>query len=955
MKTNLGHNIMTALYTFIFLNIQSLKTHKVLFEHLLLEEKATAFALNETFLTPKYKPTIKGYIMHRHDGPRDCLRANGGTAVAFKPNIPHRIIEMPKNLNLPEHNVTLLYLKHRTIAFATIYVRPGKPLPIDFIRYISDKYRHFIIMADINFHSRSKRAKSKFLDDIETNTHGEFIILPKPTRPVSQTTPDAVIISQTLITYSTIDVLDPIGSDHVPIKLQLEFPGAIQQTQNTRKIYRYTDAKWDDYRETIENKLQTIEEPTTPESLDETVDIITQTLKSAAEKHIPTTTITPHKPKLPPQYLNLIAASRRAHREYTRTHNLEALRLHRAYLRMTNNYLKAYKTRQWIKVCNSLGETSHPTKYWKTFHRLTGKTQRTPYPIIVDNQSPQTDIDKANTFANHFQDIFTPLPDCYMPIRVGNLIRQHSDPNSETLRPSINNRLPPNNPLTRPITMVEINQVAGRKRNTAPGFDTITYKLIKEAPPTFITILTTIYTFILRTGYFPIDWKYSKVLLFPKPNKPTSEITSYRPIQLTSTLSKILEKIIVNRLHEHLNENNLLPISQAGFRPNYSISDQLLRLTTAISNQFNKSLPSCLLTFDLEKAFDKVWHAGLLHKLHSFMLPECYIRYIHSFLTNRMAYISINESLSHPILLKSGVPQGSSLSPLLYLLYVADLPEIPNNVQTFQFADDTAFLALAPTIQGINRLLQNTIDSFSKWCRTWKLTINSGKTQTVVFLPPKSRSRTQRNPRKLNITVHGVPIKPSKTVKYLGVIFDTKLTWTPQLNHIVTKAKNRLNLLKRLVGTTWGLKPHTLINTYKVFMRPTLSHGHIAWLSAPIEFYEKLAIMERHALRLAYRIKLPSPTRLLYERIDFPHIRQHLEKIRTKYILKHIPESHPIILDIFQQDAENDSPAVYHNTAFDHLITLYCLTLAPNHPDQDIFAIYRPQELSQDIYPSQAQ
>ena len=92
MKTNMGHNIMTALYTFIFLNIQSLKTHKVLFEHLLLEEKATAFALNETFLTPKYKPTIKGYIMHRHDGPRDCLRANGGTAIAFKPNIPHRII-----------------------------------------------------------------------------------------------------------------------------------------------------------------------------------------------------------------------------------------------------------------------------------------------------------------------------------------------------------------------------------------------------------------------------------------------------------------------------------------------------------------------------------------------------------------------------------------------------------------------------------------------------------------------------------------------------------------------------------------------------------------------------------------------------------------------------------------------------------------------------------------------
>ena len=103
--------------------------------------------------------------------------------------------------------------------------------------------------------------------------------------------------------------------------------------------------------------------------------------------------------------------------------------------------------------------------------------------------------------------------------------------------------------------------------------------------------------------------------MFPKPEKPLHNLSSYRPIQLTSALSKTLEKILVKRLHSHLDHHNLLPIYQAGFRPHFSINDQLLRLINTITNHYNTSRPSCLLLFDLEKAFDKVWHDGLLFKL----------------------------------------------------------------------------------------------------------------------------------------------------------------------------------------------------------------------------------------------------------------------------------------------------------------------------------------------------
>jgi len=147
------------------------------------------------------------------------------------------------------------------------------------------------------------------------------------------------------------------------------------------------------------------------------------------------------------------------------------------------------------------------------------------------------------------------------------------------------------------------------------GIDSITYRHTKEGPPSLLILLAAIYTFILRTGYIPADWKTSKTLMFLKPNKPSDSVASYRPIQLTPTLSKILERILVHRLHTHLQDRQLLPDQQAGFRPRYSIQDQLLRLTNHITNQHNTCKPSCLVLFDLEKAFDKVWHQGLIWKL----------------------------------------------------------------------------------------------------------------------------------------------------------------------------------------------------------------------------------------------------------------------------------------------------------------------------------------------------
>ena len=187
-----------------------------------------------------------------------------------------------------------------------------------------------------------------------------------------------------------------------------------------------------------------------------------------------------------------------------------------------------------------LSTLSHPTKFWTKFHQLTGKYQRTTYPLISNNQPLTSDQEKADAFADFFQTIFTPTITPYRTA-LHNRIEILYTNQPPYLQSSLQHRLE-DTPLTSPITANDIQSVIHSKRNTAPGFDNITYKLIKSSPLIVHTLLATVYNFILRTGYYPQHWKVSKTLLFIKPHKPTSNLSSYRPIQLTSCFSKIFEK-----------------------------------------------------------------------------------------------------------------------------------------------------------------------------------------------------------------------------------------------------------------------------------------------------------------------------------------------------------------------------------------------------------------------------
>ena len=201
-----------------------------------------------------------------------------------------------------------------------------------------------------------------------------------------------------------------------------------------------------------------------------------------------------------------------------------------------------------------------------------------------------------------------------------------------------------------------------------------------------------------------------------KPGKPKSEITSYRPLSLTSCLGKILEKIITNRIKDRCNENNIINKQENGFRSKRNTNDNLFKLTQSLKQNINNGFVTSAVFLDVEKAFDQVWHAGLLHKMKKFGIDQNLLRWINSFLCERSISIKIKDIKSDFFSPKHGVPQGSPLSPILFTIYVSDIPQ-PENVQTTtlsQFADDIALWAYGRNIIMSQYKIQKHLNKIAK-------------------------------------------------------------------------------------------------------------------------------------------------------------------------------------------------------------------------------------------------
>lgn len=300
--------------------------------------------------------------------------------------------------------------------------------------------------------------------------------------------------------------------------------------------------------------------------------------------------------------------------------------------------------------------------------------------------------------------------------------------------------------------------------------------------------------------------------------------SSYRPISLLSSLSKLLERILLKRLNKHIDDNDLIPNHQFGFRKAHSTTQQLYRVTRLVKMNLARHKSTGMTTLDIEKAYDTTWHDGLIHKMLKFKFPLPLIKIIKSFLSNRYFYVQIYGENSSQFLIPAGLPQGSSLSPSLYNLYTSDL-KVPRNTTIAQFADDTAIITSHSRAQPIINTIEESFKAISQYYFQWKIKINESKSKSIFFT--RRRAKRFLPHRKLQLNNNEIPW--SNSIKYLGMELDKKLTYSKHIGCTKLKALSYIRILYPFINRKSKLNFGNKLLIFKNIFHPMLLYASPVW------------------------------------------------------------------------------------------------------------------------------
>ena len=360
--------------------------------------------------------------------------------------------------------------------------------------------------------------------------------------------------------------------------------------------------------------------------------------------------------------------------------------------------------------------------------------------------------------------------------------------------------LPPTSQLPTPLVQLNNIQIdrsdvyealSNLDKTKAVGCDSIHPSILKTCATTLLEPIFHLFTLCLRTSSIPLEWKLHKIKPIPKKGNLLA-VNNYRPISLLCILSKMLESIIFNKIINFIQPQ--LSKSQFGFLRNRSCLSQLLTSLASIYEAVDNRNQVDVLYLDFRKAFDSVPHQELLYKLWQMGITGSLWSWFKCYLSSRSHYVCIDGINSSSLPVRSGVPQGSILGPLLFLIYINDLPNVITNTACYMFADDTKFIK---SISCFNDHLQfqQDIISVETWCQTWKLPLNFSKCNSLRF------TLAQHQSDDFKYTLNNELIQPAQSQRDLGIITTVNLTWADHYNHVCSKAYRSLNLIRRTIST----------------------------------------------------------------------------------------------------------------------------------------------------------
>ena len=485
------------------------------------------------------------------------------------------------------------------------------------------------------------------------------------------------------------------------------------------------------------------------------------------------------------------------------------------------NYLKSISKKAYFckhfDLCK--GNLKATWKLIGTLIKRKTKGQTTPLRIVRNNKTYTNNDDIADQFNKHFINVGP-----YLASKIAN----------SSVNPTRYISFSPSSSFAMStVTETQVSSLFKALDVNKSSID-IPNKLLKLAAEPLSVPFTKIYNQSIEIGIVPNILKVSQVTPVYK-NGDVTDPGNYRPISTLSPFSKVFERLIYNQLNSFLEKHDIMYKYQFGFRKGYSTEQTILELTDTLKKAMDKKLVTCGLFLDFSNAFDTVNHNILLSKLYHYGIRGTPFKWFENYLSNRTQFVKIGNTKSNCETITCGIPQGSTLGPLLFLLYINDLPNCSNKLSFRIFADDTNMFYTSANLQHLESVMNEELKLVFNYCTTNKLSINLTKTNYMVI----SSSRIGGH-----IHVHNIERKSQ--IKYLGVFIDQNLHWGPQIQHINNKLMRNVGIINKL---RYYVDVHTLKQLYYSFIYPYLTYGITSWGSACKARLQKIKTKQNRCVR----------------------------------------------------------------------------------------------------------
>ena len=664
-------------------------------------------------------------------------------------------------------------------------------------------------------------------------------------------------------------------SDHLANFILLDLN--LYSYQERPKIRLFTEVKVADFLTNMNNEALNLYSSTNENNINLNYSGFQSNLNSMYNKYFPLIRMSRKQFKQKPYITNGILVSIRHKNRLLKkylAHNTDTNE--RNYKRFRNKLVNVIKRSEENYHSSLISKYNNNNKQlWKCFGKILNKKK------IKHNKISSLEINSSITtnqqkIAEEFNEFFS---------KVGLNLAKNIDNSAHNYKEFLGTPQPQSILITKTNESEVTNIINKLKNNKSPGYDLFNAKFLKLCSPIIAPILCKIFNSMVNTGIYPNDLKIAKVVPIFKSGDAT-KCTNYRPISILSLINNIFEKILFKRLYDYLEKFRILYQYQYGFRKGHSTIHALVELVDKIKKSIDNGEMTCGIFVDLSKAFDTVNHNILLDKLDHYGFRGKANQLLASYLSNRKQFVELNNHKSAYKPITCGVPQGSVLGPLLFLIYINDLPNCCPLGDTHIFADDTNVLFNATNADEILRKGQVIMEQMNNWFVANKLTLNAKKSSFIIF--KSNRSRINNLPDKF--TFNNTEIMRSNSINYLGLTFDEHLTFNLHI-------KNVGNSIKRYFKIFYNIRNY--INSKQVeilyysMIYSRIKYGLIVYGFTTKNNINKLQTLQNQLLKVLTSKKRRFPTNDIHNQLKILKIKDLLFQEKLSFVFNYVNNKLP--------------------------------------------------------------